>query len=330
MENKTQQAIRYGFQERLSEEFPSQLLVDVAEFCNLECIHCPHVDFKKSKHYSAAMLDVDLHNKLVEEVRNYGKGFTQYIRYASNGEPLIHPKIYEMLSYAVDNSSCEITLTTNGVLLDDEKIEKLLDTNIDVIDISLDAYTNETYEQIRVKGDLTVTRKNVLNLIKAKNARSGHTKIIISYVEMPQNFHETDEFEKYWKENGADYVIIRRMHSCSGANKNLAKIKREDNKLIERKPCLYPWERIVLNPKGHLDYCPSDWVYGSHIIDYRETTIYKVWHGEFYKKLRNAHITNDFSQHSFCGQCPDWESTRWPDEGRSYSDMMQEFKGSEE
>ena len=38
--------------------------------------------------------------------------------------------------------------------------------------------------------------------------------------------------------------------------------------------------------------------------------------------------TNDFSAHKFCGQCPDWRSTRWPDEGRSYADMMEEFRTS--
>jgi MoaA/NifB/PqqE/SkfB family radical SAM enzyme len=329
MRTSTTKTIRYGFQERLSEEFPSQLLVDVAEFCNLECIHCPHVNFKKSEHYSAAMLDLSLHNKLVDEVKNRGNNYTQYIRYASNGEPLIHPQIFEMLSYAVNNCTSKVTLTTNGVLLDDERIEKLLDTKLDVIDISIDAFSNESYEKIRVKGDLNITKENVLKLINANKKRKGDTKIVVSYVEMPQNINETDNFEKFWNENGADFVIVRRMHSCSGSNTELASEKRKENRLIERKPCLYPWERIVLNPRGHLDYCPSDWVYGSHIADFRETTIYDTWHGEFYKRLRDAHLNNNFNGHSFCGQCPDWVSTRWPEEGRSYSDMMKDFKSDE-
>ena len=81
--------VQYGFYDRLTEEFLSQILVDVAEFCNLACIHCPHSEFKKSKHYSGAKLDPALNKKLVDEVKEHGKGLTQYIRYASNGEPLL-------------------------------------------------------------------------------------------------------------------------------------------------------------------------------------------------------------------------------------------------
>ena len=49
--------IAYGFGGRLSEPFPSQILMDVTEICNLECTHCPHVAFKASAHYGARHLD---------------------------------------------------------------------------------------------------------------------------------------------------------------------------------------------------------------------------------------------------------------------------------
>ena len=153
--------MRYGFYDRLTEEFPSQLLIDVAEFCNLACIHCPHSEFKKSKHYSGAKLDPELNSELVDEVKEYGKGFTQYIRYASNGEPLIHPKIYEMLKYAVNHSGTKVTLTTNGTLLTGNKVEKLLDTGVNVIDVSIDAFSKDTYSKVRVNGNLDITAANV-------------------------------------------------------------------------------------------------------------------------------------------------------------------------
>lgn len=325
IENQT----KYGFYDRLTEAFPSQLLVDVAEFCNLACIHCPHSEFKKSEHYSGAKLDPSLNTKLVDEVREYGKGLTQYIRYASNGEPLIHPQIFDMLYYAKQNSEAYVTLTTNGTLLDDSKINELLATEVDIVDISIDAFSNENYSKIRVNGNLDVTRNNVLRLIKRSKDLSAKTKIVVSYVEMPQNMHETNVFESFWKDAGADYVVIRRLHSCSGAKIELADKKRQENIEIERRPCLYPWERIVLNPLGNLEFCPSDWVHGSYIADYRTTTIKETWNSEFYKNLRSAHISNDYSEHPFCGQCPDWIATRWPDEGRSYADMVQEFKETE-
>ena len=70
-------------------------------------------------------------------------------------------------------------------------------------------------------------------------------------------------------------------------------------------------------------------MHGSVIADYRDTTIREVWHGETYRRLRQAHLANDFSEHGFCGQCPDWEQTRWPGEGRSYADLVEELAEAE-
>ena len=86
----------YGFHDRLQAEFPSQVIVDVTEVCNLACIHCPHPEFKKSAHYAARYLEPELNAKLVDEVAEHGRGKTKYIRYSSEGEPLIHPHGYAM------------------------------------------------------------------------------------------------------------------------------------------------------------------------------------------------------------------------------------------
>jgi MoaA/NifB/PqqE/SkfB family radical SAM enzyme len=322
-------ATPYGFYGRLKAEFPSQLLVDATEVCNLACEHCPHPQFKVSGHYGGRSLEPELNAKLVDEVRHHGHGITGYIRYASNGEPLTHKFIFEMLEYAARYSGVLVTLTTNGKTLDEKKADRLLSTGVDIVDISIDAFLPETYAAIRAGGHLSVTRANVLNLIAKSKNSLARTKVVVSYVEQPLNRSETSDFERFWKDNGADDVVIRRLHSCSGANAELAIERRKANSRHTRRPCLYPWERIVLNARGDLAFCPSDWVHGSVIADYRTTTIYETWQGEFYQKLRQAHLSNDFRHHAFCGQCPDWESTRWPHEGRSYADMVEKFKDSE-
>lgn len=319
---------RYDFYDRLKAEFPSQLLVDATEICNLACCHCPHPQFKTSEHYGGRSLEPELNAKLVEEVSRHGQGHTTYIRYASNGEPLTHKSIFEMLEYAVRHSGVMVTLTTNGKTLDEARAERLLSTGIDLVDISIDAFLPETYARVRVGGNLDVTRANVLRLISKSKARSTRTRVVVSYVEQPANKNETAEFERFWKENGADHVVIRRLHSCSGAKLELADERRRTTSTETRRPCLYPWERVVLNARGELGFCPSDWVHGSVIADYRHTTIHEAWQGEFYQRLREAHLTNNYSRHTFCGQCPDWESTRWPDDGRSYANMIEEFKAT--
>jgi MoaA/NifB/PqqE/SkfB family radical SAM enzyme len=318
---------QFGFYDRLRSEFPSQVIVDVTEVCNLACIHCPHPTFKQSEFYKARYQSVDLNQKLVDEVREFGAGSVQYIRYTGEGEPLVHPRLFEMLSYAVKNSGVSISLTTNGTLLSENRISKLLATGIAVVDISIDAFLPESYAKIRVNGNLELTRSNVLMLLS--EAKGSSTKVVVSYVEQAINAGETSAFEAFWRENGADFVVIRRLHSAAGAVAGVAKTLNDAVENKVRRPCLYPWERIILNPRGELIFCPQDWVHGSVVSDYRNTTIRETWQSEFYKRLREAHLSNNFCDHGFCGKCPDWQHTRWPNEGRSYANMIEEFKARE-
>ena len=67
-------------------------MVDITEVCNLGCIHCTHPKFKLSSSYNKRMINPEINKKMVDEVAKHGKGITKYIRYTSNGEPLVHPK----------------------------------------------------------------------------------------------------------------------------------------------------------------------------------------------------------------------------------------------
>lgn len=322
-------ASEYDFGGRLTADFPSQILMDITEVCNLACTHCPHPDFAKSEHYAGRHLAPALNEKMIEEVRQHGQGRTQYIRYASNGEPLVHPNGYDMIQSAVDHSGVYVTLTTNGKIMNEKRTQRLLESGVHLIDISIDAFKPETYAKIRVKGNLEVTRENVLRLLRWVRESQAKTKVVVSFVEQPQNTHEVADFESFWKDQGAEYVVIRRLHSCSGGVAVLADHRRKAVALKQRRPCLYPWERVVINARGDLAFCPSDWVHGSYVADYRNTTIKNEWQGEFYQRLRATHLTNDYNKHGFCGQCPDWAATRWPHEGRSYADMVEEFIAQE-
>lgn len=320
-----EQKNKFGFGGRLTAEFPSQIIMDITEVCNLACTHCPHPAFAKSEHYTGRHLDPALNEKMIEEVRRHGQGRTQYIRYASNGEPLVHPNAYEMIQAAVDHSGVFVTLTTNGKIMNERRTQRLLESGIHLIDISIDAFRPETYAKIRVKGNLDVTRENVLRLLRWVREAKASTKVVVSFVEQPENTAEAVDFESYWKDQGADFVVIRRLHSCSGAVEGLAAERRNSLGTVERRPCLYPWERVVINARGDLAFCPSDWVHGSYVADYRNTTIHTEWQGDFYRRLREAHLSNNYCNHAFCGQCPDWAATRWPHEGRSYADMVEDF-----
>ncbi|MFQ2061914.1 radical SAM/SPASM domain-containing protein [Aeromonas veronii] len=311
---------KYGFYDRLSSNFPSQVIVDIAEVCNLKCTHCAHPQFKQSEHYAARLLEPEINKKLVDDIRENSHGDCQYIRYASSGEPLLHPLAHEMIQYAVEHSGTFVTLTTNGTILNEKKMKQLLESGLHMIDISIDAFNDETYAKIR-GGRLDQVRRNIIRMIEHIRIGKYRTRIVVSFIRQPGNEAEVDDFIAFWKEQGVDEVLIRNLHSAVGM---LATARKNYN--ITRRPCLYPWERLSLDPKGELSFCPIDWAYASSFIDYRQTTLKDAWQSEFMNKLREAHVSNDFKCHGFCGKCPDWVLTTWPDSGRSYADLIDDIK----
>ena len=192
-----------------------------------------------------------------------------------------------------------------------------------MIDVSIDAYSNEIYKKVRVGGDLDVTKKNVLRLLELNDEVGHKTKIIVSFVEQKENSHEIEKFKEFWQKQSVDEVLIRKLHTNSGSvvkENNLEIIKNES-----RRACLYPWERVVLTAKGTLNFCPTDWYGKSEVSDFAKTSIREVWKNNFYNDLRDQHLTNDY-KNEFCKQCPDWKNTSWPfDKNKSYADLVEKI-----
>jgi pyruvate-formate lyase-activating enzyme len=312
------------FEEHLSAAFPSQINVDVTEFCNLACVHCPYEDITKLKGRGRRNLPMDWHRRLIDEIVAHGREHCRFIRYTGDGEPLLHPNLAEMLAEAIGRTGVQVNLTTNGMLLTEDRARVLIDAGVSVFDVSIDAHSLDVYAQVRVGGDLTVTRENTLRLIRMARETNGRSRVMVSFVRQPLNLHEADAFEREWRAAGADFVVLRNQHSCAGSMPDVAR-DMWARAPAQRKPCLYPWERLTLKVNGQLTYCPVDWRHEGEIGHITETSIRTAWQGETMKALRAAHISGDFSAHGFCGRCPDWSVTRWPSEGRSYASVMHEF-----
>jgi len=315
--------MQYGFYDRLTEDFPSQINVDLIEQCNYACIHCPYSMLAQTKRMTHVRLSREMNQKMVDEVRQYGSGRTQQIRYTANGEPFLHPEIMDILRYAIKNSGTFVTITTNGSLVDKQKSEQLLDSGLGLIDFSLDAYKEETYQAIRVHGCLEKVREHVQHMLKKRAEGNYRTRIVVSFVVQEKNEIEKNAFEQYWKEQGVDCVIFRKLHSAGGEM-----FCREKKGHVQ--PCVYPWERIILDAKGHLQYCPNSW--GSELnfdVNYEEHSIREVWNGETYAKLRKEHLADQFEAFKHCESCPDRSQTIWPyqrtETWRGYGDMISDF-----
>lgn len=106
------------------------------------------------------------------------------------GEPLYHPEIVEMVSQ-VKAAGCRVELITNGTLLTRRSSRALIDAGLDLLWVSLDGATPESYEDVRLGAEFPVVIKNIDVFRAARRASHRPTpEIGIAFVAMKRNIND--------------------------------------------------------------------------------------------------------------------------------------------
>jgi MoaA/NifB/PqqE/SkfB family radical SAM enzyme len=115
---------------------------------------------------------------------------TQHVHLQGWGEPLLHPRLFDMIALA-KSAGCRVGLTTNGMGLDQEAGRRLLDSNLDLLSISIAGATKETHEGIRISSDFSVMLENLRALLKLRAGRASNApKVELSYLMTKTNIAE--------------------------------------------------------------------------------------------------------------------------------------------
>jgi len=125
------------------------------------------------------------------------------------GEPLMSAAFWEILESIDHESQTEVSINSNGTLLNGERIDRLLRSPLSWISVSLDAARPETYRRVR-GGDFQLVISRVRDLIRERNARPRRNRlsIYINMTLMRENIEEFPEFVDLAADLGADGVQV--------------------------------------------------------------------------------------------------------------------------
>lgn len=98
-------------------DFPQHVNIEVTNRCNASCPMCPMQNMKRKE----GNMSFSLFQKIVDECADNG---VEKIKYHIAGEPLIHPKLEEMIEYSKEAGIPDTHLTTNASLLTKERGKK--------------------------------------------------------------------------------------------------------------------------------------------------------------------------------------------------------------
>jgi radical SAM protein with 4Fe4S-binding SPASM domain len=116
-----------------SQTYPifSQVLIETRTDCNNHCSFCPQSFFKRKKE----IMKWETFTKIIDSLAEIG--FAGRIALLVSNEPLLEKRLVRMIKYARRKSArFFVDITTNGLLLNVEKVDELLSAGIDNININ--------------------------------------------------------------------------------------------------------------------------------------------------------------------------------------------------
>lgn len=262
--------------------------IEIAAICDLACGFC----YRESLATPDKIIKPKLFYKLIDQASAIG---VPSVKLNWRGEPLLHPKICEFISYAKQKGILEVIINTNATNLTKKMSEELIKSGLDYMIFSFDGGTKETYEQMRPgrfkKNKFEDVYKNIKNFSRQKEtmgAKFPRTKIQMILTE--KTFDEQENFFKLFS-NCVDEVTVTQ-YSERGGNfndlkpdekktyKNLLEfynlpegtpyLKDSDGNMkisLSRRPCEQPFQRLMITYDGRVAMCCFDWG-AMHTIGY--------------------------------------------------------------
>jgi len=186
------------------ESTPVSLGIDLYGVCNVKppCVYCEW-DFNKD--LEAEHVDTPF---TVDTLREWGPFFDNSVSLVncSIGEPFMMKNFDDLLDAFGDGGKV-LEMTTNGQILTDRNIQKLLGRPIDLY-ISLDAGTPETYAKLR-NNRFDAILQNMRRLIEAKGGRGGLPRVHLVFMPMRVNVHELEAFVRICADLEVDRLVLR-------------------------------------------------------------------------------------------------------------------------
>ena len=176
------------------------LRITLTNRCNVNCLYCHHDGMVRSKD---EMTSDELYT-ICKVAKNIG---VKKIR-LSGGEPLLKKDIVETVRKIASLDFKDISMTTNGILLE-KYAQELKDAGLDRVNVSLDTLNRETYEFITKKDYLEDAKKGILKAVEV-----GLYPVKINMVIMKDiNQNEIKDMFQFCKENDIVLQLIELIES---------------------------------------------------------------------------------------------------------------------
>ncbi len=277
---------------------PSSVIMEVSSLCNVSCLGCAFHGPHGFVNRPVGNMKKTVWESLIKEIGSWDK----QVRLTAHGggEPLMNPELKDILLLAKSFPNISTGFLTNGMLLDKNFSEFIINTSLEWVALSIDGVVPETHNQIRHKSDLATVENHLEILLDLKKKKhSDFPKVSINMVAYDIIKDQSDAFVKKWIDK-VETVMVSHY-------RNPPKSKRWPNMPEKRVPCNLLWSQAVVAWDGRLGLCCEDFNidYSPGKIDENHSLL-TLWNAPEFEQVRTLHSHGQFENHPMCGTCDTW------------------------
>lgn len=280
------------------------LNIEITSRCNEKCIYCKY--YAQGLHKQNRLIDDEFFHRITKEA--FELGITDVGLYIT-AEPLMNPKVYEYVDYLKNELGFPyVYISTNGIMLTPDNLEKLVKNGIDSIKFSISAANRESF--IKHHG-IDAFDKVLSNVKYAYEYRKKHHlgyKLFMFSIITRFNEMEKEEINKLYSPY-VDEIILSNVISTKavkGVEEYLSVHNAEDcatSGMARMLPCKPLFNRIVINEKGYLLSCCYDVRTNmTAVADLNKVSLKEGVYGKEMVALRKKHLENKI-EHIICNYC---------------------------
>lgn len=259
--------------------------------CNLKCNYCIFQKPKEERHFISDVTTMNYeHFKACVIDMTKFKSKIKTLRFVGIGEPLLHPRIDDMIRFAKKKDIAEkVEIITNGTLINRNVAKILVDSGLDRIVISLNGLSNIEYKNnCQAEIDFYKMVDNLKYLYSIKENLEIYIKIVDSFIKgkSDENFFY-DMFGNICNYIGVESTVP--IHS--GINLPNRQKTQFGQNLQDIKVCPQPFYHMQINPDFKVVPCQS-FEYPEILGDASQDSVVDIWNGNSFNVFRNYHINN--------------------------------------
>lgn len=285
-------------------DFPPRVQVEVTNRCNLNCIMCT----RNQMHRPVGDLAFEQFQKVADEC-SAEPGAVLLLYFL--GEPLLHPRLEEMVAYLASvrhraDPPLTFGMQTNGMLLARERATALVEAGLRNFHFSVDGLAGDL-ERVRRGAKYEVVERNILDLLTLRQER-GLSDLHVDITKLCDD-READEVKRFlarW-EGVVDRINLTEITRIEG-NSYLdaaGNVRIVPPLAHARKPVYCgAGQRLLVLANGEYGFCHGD-VNGEIPLGHVEQrSIRQVWNGPEIRTVREKIARADYDGLPVCVKCP--------------------------